>query len=820
MLDLAMNYNEAKKIVLKEKYPNESIIKYLANMNVDNVKQSLPNINEEEWNRVQKQMTAIKTNEKKIIYQKKYEYGRYYSKGGLQGIGGWIRRLILNNTYVEVDFVNSLPTICQQLCETYNIDAPYLDDYINNREKHLLNIMEEYSVDKDVAKNLFLIITHGGTFKTWIVKNKLNITKDTTEFIENYYKGILNITKNAIVFPNYKNLLDFIYKQKNKAELSDFSALAIYMQDIESKCINVLCDYLKQKAIDVNTIIHDGLYIPKHLEMNIDLDEAQRIIYEKIGVILKLKKKFLDIEESDLYKINIIKENQKEYKTDEENMEYLARVLDIMEGMLYKTKDKGFMCYDEKRGIWEQITPRGEYDSGALFRALENNKTKIWFPDKTDLELNDLFENGWNFHKALMCLKPYLFNNLPNIDTIDSDADIGFLAFRNGVLNMRTLELLPHSPDYRFVEVIERNWDNTFDYEDLSKDIVHKIFGKMLTDDEKKQYFLQLLARGVAGCYKDRNFATLVGDTACGKGVLTQLITSSLEKAFSYTFNADNFYSKKDSSDPEIENMVMVKMHRKRIQISSEITMKTENGKARKLDGNIAKRWYSGGDELPCREKHGNTIQIKNKGFGLILVNDIPAWKSDNALLNRLNTIEADRCSSKDITEDNDTHFVADESIFDFIDRVEVKNAFIYLMCKYYNKSIDSLMPKPKSVQEANTIWAEVNMQGTNWFLNNENLKVIDTNVRNKLKVIFKNTEVEPTLNDYKELNIEDMYIECKKLLRLYNDDNVDNVSTNQKFNKILKTLGIYKIRKKVQGKVLWVYMGIQDLDCYVEYEE
>jgi hypothetical protein len=78
-----------------------------------------------------------------------------------------IRRLDIDGKLKSLDFVNAHVNITQ-LCDKYNVYHDSVKHYSDkdNRDVVLGSIMSEYSVNRDLAKNIMLIVTFGGSVET------------------------------------------------------------------------------------------------------------------------------------------------------------------------------------------------------------------------------------------------------------------------------------------------------------------------------------------------------------------------------------------------------------------------------------------------------------------------------------------------------------------------------------------------------------------------------------------------------------------------------------------------------------------------------
>jgi len=170
--------------------------------------------------------------------------------------------------------------------------------------------------------------------------------------------------------------------------------------------------------------------------------------------------------------------------------------------------------YDEDTGLWslDETIHRKiclKYAKELFYNIFKKDEKKTF---------DTLFNTSYKNVKALA----------PKIDNwIKDDTQIGYLLFKNGVLDMKNYVLLDFDPKYRFTKRIERDFDINRDYTDGYKRIFERLYDKQFTDNQKKLYFIEKIARGIAGEYKDREFVLGIGETSCGKGKQTMLLQNS-----------------------------------------------------------------------------------------------------------------------------------------------------------------------------------------------------------------------------------------------------------------------------------------------------
>ena len=107
----------------------------------------------------------------KITYKKGKNsngIGRWYANDGIgiQPLCTCVRHSICQDIWVDIDQVNSHPTILSQLMKKHDFTSPLLDECLKNREIFLDKVMKEEKCDRDDAKTLVIAVINGGTYKT------------------------------------------------------------------------------------------------------------------------------------------------------------------------------------------------------------------------------------------------------------------------------------------------------------------------------------------------------------------------------------------------------------------------------------------------------------------------------------------------------------------------------------------------------------------------------------------------------------------------------------------------------------------------------
>ena len=373
---------------------------------------------------------------------------------------------------------------------------------------------------------------------------------------------------------------------------------------------------------------------------------------------------------------------------------------------------------------------------------------------------------------------------------------------------MKNYKIKPFSPHYRFTKGINRDFNISCDYTDGNIKIFNKILDKQFTDTIKRDYYIEKLARGIAGEYQDREFLFNIGETSCGKGMLSTLLSLCFE-AYINTFNGEELIGKSSNGDTARDFSFIADMYDCRIGISNELDLKVDE-KKKEIKGiicNLMKRLTGGGDKFRVRKLYKDPIEVINKCMPMLMVNDLPQTIGvDEAYIKRANYITYDRSSKVDILDDNELYFKADDSIKDFIRDPYIIDSFIYLLCSQYSKSCISKLSRPESVEYITKEMSGFNDSGNASYFK-DNYKIAEENeIKTWIKQEKNNKGVWLVHWDL----VDNFYIECNELYMNYlkSGFSCSKVAMSKKLN----SLGIISGSKKIDGRAVNVYIGIRNI--------
>lgn len=244
----------------------------------------------------------------KVIYNKD-KYGRTLpiKSLGLHNIRRPIRQTISNKYYEDIDIENCHPQILHQILEHNKINNECLSKYIYNRDYYLKMVMDQYNINKDEAKKLFIRMLYGGSYNKWLKDNKFNIINDE---IQKFNEELWII--NDIIVKENEELNKWVLNKHSfdthKKINYNSSVVAYYLQEKEVQILEQLYIYSVDKGyIEDNNVVlcADGLMILKENYNDNILLEYENIINERFDMKLKFIKK----EMKDIYNEEYINDN-------------------------------------------------------------------------------------------------------------------------------------------------------------------------------------------------------------------------------------------------------------------------------------------------------------------------------------------------------------------------------------------------------------------------------------------------------------------------------------------------------------------------------
>ena len=824
---------KTKNIHTTETYHNKDDIRKL--LNVDTERDDYPRdhsqyLTTEEVNKLRGLLKGTKYISERDCYEKKVgfkknkygdtEYGRLIAdKCSLQNAWKPVRECMFNGKVIGFDMVNSQPNILHQLCQKYapNEEFPFLSRYVNARDEVRRELLEYYKVPMKTIKDIIICLCFGSNLKNLYVKHQLT---SPNNFLDGFYKDTTKIKNETChLFPYYDKSVS-VYKfrkenglLKNKNSTEQNSAIAMYLQNIEGDMMLTIYDAMKSNEdLRVACVIHDEIcfeyndYVANNkAQIMCKMEEA---VFDKLGFTIKLH------EESYVKNNDFVKRHEAFEKTEEEyedipdDIRNAQAFYEVMKDKVISTKLQGYFMYDETRGLWvfdqrdiKKIFYRYDY---IFFSTKKNKDGKVVKNNWRMLGsmYNQIMEKFWAMFEYTEELEP--------------EKNRGYLLFKNGVLDCYNFEMLPFDPKYNFTKCINRNFDATKDFTEDMKSIREKIFETAFTEGdgntEKMDYFMEILSVALIEGGVDKHYLTMLGSTNSGKGVLTALLRKSFDE-FVSTFNTSVLLQGENANLEDASKWrFLTKCYDTRIMIGNEIAVKSQDttdafGHKKRtekgLNVEMLKMLVSGGDSIEARRLRENEITIVNRAFVLMLANDMPLTQADDAFQNRTLILEACRSSSTEDTFDKKEFFKADTGIKDWIMEVEIRDAFIALMCQVYKQKKRNRTKVPDWIKTTVSSYVKHN-NAFGWI--KENYDVYEGNIVKDFEAV-KGNKTYYTVNWDK---VGEYYVRADVMYNLYRDGG--GLDSMPKFGAMLTKNNIFLTQRRVKGSIIAFRVGVARL--------
>jgi phage/plasmid-associated DNA primase len=761
---------------------------------------------------------------KKIDFKKKkygdIAYGRLYpDKPSIQQSKKTVRKTMFNDEVMGFDLTNSQPSILLQLCKKHapNDKFEYLEKYVGNRDVIRQELMDFYKLPKEIVKDFMISLCFGQKLQNIYKNNSLK----PNEFLEGFYKDTTKIkTKTCLMFPQFDKAQKVYEQRKQAGTLKEYntksnSSIAMYLQNIEGDIMLTVYELLKDD-VQVVTVIHDEICF-----LNNDfVQNNKETIMCKMEETVKSKLGF-DVQfHAEIYKkdegfVERHQEFLRKVKSEPDDVRNGRVLYDILKDKARYSKKQGKWMYDDLTGLW--FCDENDFKRIVYRYADEFIQTKV---DKDGFIVEHHERDIGSMYRNIM---EYFWTLVDECEKINSDNNRGFLLFKNGVLDCFNMEMLPFDPKYHFTKRINRNFDIEKDYTKDKEIVKQKIFETAYTtgdgDTEKMDYFMEILAFALMEGGGDKQYLTMLGETNCGKGVLTAFLENAFDEFIS-TFNTSVLMAGQNANLEDASRWRFLTLcYDTRIMIGNEIDIQSDdkidafghNKKTeRPLNIGMIKMLVSGGDRVKTRRMRENEITIVNKAFVLMLANDMPKTCGDKAFVTRSLVMNACRSSTFEESFDEKRFFKADKDIKQWIETDEACDALIALMCETYNKVKNNPTKTPEWVLE--TVKEYVSSEDSfQWVSNNYDIYKGD---------IVKDFDAVKNLNMYR-VDWNKVGKDCVRadvMYNLYKDSGGTDSQT--KFGKMLTDNGILLAQRKVKGIPVKYRVGVSLLEDDVKHPQ
>jgi len=180
---------------------------------------------------------------------REFKEGRVYGKG-LQGVGGWIRRLCSFKCYHDLDIVNCGPTLLYQILKRHTECPPMVKGYALDRSgmfKRLRDQEPELKATPDKAlKSIFLKCLHGGKHTNHFHSIGLLPDHQPIPLLLEWEDTVRKAMKKLMKHSEYKKMAKQIKNMKDKKNKVGTFTSWVWQKE-ENQIILALADYLREK---------------------------------------------------------------------------------------------------------------------------------------------------------------------------------------------------------------------------------------------------------------------------------------------------------------------------------------------------------------------------------------------------------------------------------------------------------------------------------------------------------------------------------------------------------------------------------------------
>lgn len=285
-----------------------------------------------------------------------------------------------------------------------------------------------------------------------------------------------------------------------------------------------------------------------------------------------------------------------------------------------------------------RVIKRGN-DKGVVLYQYRNNRYQLLTESdckayiKSFLPIKSRKPSDWErVYKELM-------TDYADTSENDLNSNQDIINFLNGILNIKTGELLPHSPEYLTTIQIPCNWNPDLSLDDapIFKGFIDTLTSGNIDDQTTILEIIGLIVSNVEGCYfKKLLILNGVGDS--GKSVMREFVIQLIGEENSHSLDIKNLSDK----------FAISELNGKRLAGYGDLSF--ANVKAMDKIKEL-----TGGDSTRGEAKYQTGYQFRYKGFLWYNCNELPLFSGDRGewVFNRFLIISCDNQIPKE-KQDND----------------------------------------------------------------------------------------------------------------------------------------------------------------------
>jgi hypothetical protein len=543
-------------------------------------------------------------------------HGRLFAERGLslQSMVREVRNAIAHPFYLDIDFCNCHPTLLVQKCKKLGVECPLLEQYCDNRSEVLSIISPE---DHSAGKTTVLALINGGG---------VGHASDVASCVwQQRFNNEMNSIMMALLAPggpDHKYL-----KLTKKATNKMGSAMNIMLCDAENDALLALKEFLESDRLKlkVGVLMFDGCLVERSPLCNQRvLDAASDYIYEKTGYRLRLV--FKDMTADMLQVPSSVYDGPPmpppRYVKNDTSAG--AMLLDDMKGSIASCAYKIYV----RDGIaW--TCDKNAVDA-IMHRVCLMSNIKQINDGGVVSQYSAVFPKAAHIVKAAKSL----IANDPTFEKRMWESNIGVVCFANGIFDFRRGSFFKYEerPDVIPRFFVQRDFPETRPPQGLIDEVRSKLLLSTLGDEGRVQTYLEIVARAMAGEAQDKQWCVMLGERNSGKGLL-QGINEAAWGPYVNTVesNALLINGLGGSGDASKSLSWALDCEFVRQTYTNELKCDVDN-KSIKVDGNLIKKFQSGGDVLVARKNYCDERQFHTASKLFMNLNDMPPVSPPDAL--------------------------------------------------------------------------------------------------------------------------------------------------------------------------------------------
>lgn len=567
--------------------------------------------------------------------------GRYFADRGLslQGMQREVRNAIAFPFYEDLDFANCHPSLLKQCCEREQPPVPCgaLARYVTDREAVLTELCcgRTDPRAKDNAKAAVLAVMNGGAASP--AARGVQATPWLASF-----EAEMHAVRDALVGRADSKYLEAarqsLVKRGHGLQNLMGSAINMLLCDIENKALMALREFLETETRrKVGVLVFDGCMLERERPLENAtpmgmgtscstelLSRASEHVRERVGysLVVAVKDMMRDRLEVPALVYSSISASPMPLtlapapRFAEDDAEGAVMLVQDFEPFVRSSRGHVYVLDGP---IWVDYPPR--VAKLLLSRCMGSNIRRISQAGEDAGTLSGNVPAAKRLIEAALALMP----DDPTLEERMWQSNIGVVCFRNGLWDFRRRAFYRYGdrPDVMPRMCVPRDFPERRPSEATMAEVHARLLLSTLGDKDVVQTYLELMARATAGEYTDKQWAAMLGERNCGKGLL-QEVNGAAWGPYVNTVNANAFLLQQYASG-DAAKLLSWAMDCEYVRQTYTNEVKCEAGsRTIKLDGNLLKSFQSGGDVMSARKNHQDERSFRVASKLIMNLNDIP----------------------------------------------------------------------------------------------------------------------------------------------------------------------------------------------------